>query len=82
VPSHTYREGQYNEPAAGRRKRRNAGQLTNDKLKGLRRECQMKKISEGATGCGDERTLPASLVCGVRSQRSFPHITTSTEACG
>jgi len=71
----------YNEPVAGRSKRRNAGQLTNDILKGLRRECQMK-ISEGAIGCGDERTLPASLVCGARSQTSFPHMTTSTEACG
>jgi hypothetical protein len=56
--------------------------LTNDKLKGLRRECQMKKISEGATGYGDAKTLPASLVCGARPQRSCPHSTISTEACG
>jgi len=59
-----------------------AGQLTIDKLRGMRRECQTKNISEGATGCGDARTLPASLVCGARSQRSFPQSTTSTEACG
>jgi len=58
------------------------GHLTNDKLKGLRRECQMKKISEGTTGYGDARTLPASLVCGAISQRSCPHSTISTEACG
>jgi hypothetical protein len=56
--------------------------LTNDILKGLRMECQIKKISEEATGNGDVRTLPASLVCGARSQRSCPHSTISTEASG
>jgi hypothetical protein len=56
--------------------------LTNGKLKGLRRKCQMKKISEEATGNGDARTLPASLVYEARSQRSCPHSTITQRSVG